>query len=390
MPRLEEHSEEAGYRILLERTFLPMLKRRRLPQGGLAAIFDKNPMEVSGYAATLAELTGEPVHMVPFHDDDLEASCRFDKEGILWIRHAGESWQPIRAAFRYVTQRPWNRIPAIPRTAMLNPVLACLAGGRNKLLAAMAYDFHNAELGETGLEIRTPETIWDVSFPEVSLWVERMGGVAVVKNPYSNAGQGVYTITNEAELRHFKEQPHTYDRFIVQSLIGNFGWSSTGRQEKLYHVGTMPDRHGGIFASDLRFMVGASPEGFYPVALYARRARSPLAAELNDATPSWDMLGTNLSVKRADGGWDSETDRLLLMDSRDFNKLGIGPDDLIEGYLQTVLAITAIDRMAQRLVTTKGKFRRRLFASLNPDQAVLSEIDCGSPPQPLDSAKGSA
>ena len=378
MPRLEELAEEGGYRILLERAFLPMLKRRHLPAGGLAAIYDKNPMEVSGYAATLAELSGEPVYMVPCFDGAEGPCCRFDDQGVLWIRSDDEDWKPIRAAFRYVTQRPWNRIPVIPRTAMLNPVLACLAGGRNKLLASKAYDLLNSELRRTGLAIRTPETIWDVSFPEIPLWVERMGGIAVVKNPYSNAGQGVYTITSEAELRDFKELAHHYDRFIVQSLIGNVGWSSNGRNEKLYHVGTMPDRLGGIFASDLRFMVGVGREGFFPVALYSRRARLPLAAELDGTVASWDMLGTNLSVKTAGGDWDAETDRLLLMDSRDFNKLGIGPDDLIEGYLQTVLAMTAIDHMAQRLVSSKGKFRRRLFGSLNPDPSVIAEIDEGS------------
>jgi hypothetical protein len=31
-----------------------------------------------------------------------------------------------------------------------------------------------------------------------------------------------------------------------------------------------------------------------------------------------------------DGSWTSQTERLLLMDSRDFNLVGIGLDDLIE------------------------------------------------------------
>ena len=44
----------------------------------------------------------------------------------------GDAWTPVRAALRYVTHKPWNRIPALTRTFMYNPVLACLAGGRNK------------------------------------------------------------------------------------------------------------------------------------------------------------------------------------------------------------------------------------------------------------------
>ena len=121
-------------------------------------------------------------------------------------------------------------------------------------------------------------------------------------------------------------------------------------------------------------MIGVAPEGAYPVAIYARRARKPMTAMLDDTVSSWDMLGTNLSVKKEDGSWGSQAERLMLMDSRDFNRLGIGLDDLIEGYLQTVLSVIAIDNMAQQLTTQKGTFRRRLFASLNPDPAFVNDI----------------
>ena len=71
-----------------------------------------------------------------------------------------------------------------------------------------AYDIYNASQINHGLKINTPETIWDVSKEEVPLWVSRMGGIAVVKVPYSNAGQGVYTITSEQELDAFMELEH--------------------------------------------------------------------------------------------------------------------------------------------------------------------------------------
>ncbi|MEZ4429939.1 MAG: hypothetical protein R3A51_19855 [Nannocystaceae bacterium] len=86
------------------------------------------------------------------------------------------------------------------------------------------------------------------------------------------------------------------------------------------------------------------------------------------------MLGTNLSIKNEDGSWGSDTNRLLLMDRRDFNKLGLGLDDLIEAFIQTVLSVTAIDRLARSLVTRKGRFRSKLFRSLNDDAALLREI----------------
>jgi hypothetical protein len=90
--------------------------------------------------------------------------------------------------------------------------------------------------------------------------------------------------------------------------------------------------------------------------------------------PSWDVLGTNLSIKDADGQWGSDTERLLLMDRKDFNMLGLAIDDLIEAFIQSVLATIAIDKMAIGLTSTKGRFRTKLFQSLNDDPALLEEI----------------
>lgn len=374
MPLISEAEEMAGYRLLVEHTFLDMLRGRSLPSGGLAVLYDKNEMETSGYAATLAEITGEPVHLVPYFDGDMGRTARFTDQRVLEILSADGQWVPIRAALRYVTQRPWNRLPPISRTAILNPAIACLAGGRNKLMAAKAYDLLNAKLARHRLKIHVPDTIWDASMREVPLWIKRMGGIGVVKNPYSNAGQGVYTITSPAELDAFMASEQRYDQFIVQALIGNSSWSSTTGTTRLYHVGTVPDRKGNIFVADLRCMVVGGRNGFRPVAIYARRSRDPLTATLEPTTDSWGMLGTNLSYKKEDGSWGTETGRLMLMDGRDFNRLGIGLDDLIEGYLQTVMSMIAIDEMAIQLVTKAKRFRKRLFSSLNDDEALTEEI----------------
>ena len=90
------------------------------------------------------------------------------------------------------------------------------------------------------------------------------------------------------------------------------------------------------------------------------------------------MLGTNLSERQADGSWAASTDRLLLMDRRDFNTVGVGADDLIEAYIQTVLAAIAIDKMAVALITQKGSLRRGLFHSLDDDSVLLEEIKRGA------------
>lgn len=373
MPLLSEDDEYGGYRTLINQAFLPLLARRRLPPGDLAVVFDKNEMEATGYAATIAELTDEATWCVPFDADDVDPPVRFEA-GVMQIRAADGAWHPIRAALRYVTQRPWSRIPGHTRTAILNPVGVCLAGGRNKAMAAKAYELFNAEHRGTGLSIRMPETIRDVALAEVPMWVQSMGGMAVVKVPYSNAGQGVYTITQPAELDAFMQQAHRYDRFIVQSLIGNASWSSQTRRGKFYQVGTIPDRRGHLFVCDVRMMVAAGPQGFRPTAVYARRAHTPMAAQLDDSRASWDMLGTNLSHRRIDGTWGTDTNRLMLMDSRDFNRLGIGIDEIIEAYVQTVLATVAIDRMMQRLCNNKGRFSLRLFRAMTDDAGLINEI----------------
>lgn len=376
MPLFEEFNEEGGYQSLIEKAFLPLLKSKRNHSGALAVIYDKNEMEASGYAAAMANATNEDVWLVKFKDRDPNPAVRFSETGMDVVDNEG-NWHPIRAALRYVTQRPWNRIPLHSKTQILNPVVVCLAGGRNKMLAAKAYEFFNTQQASmrSGLSIKTPVTYRDVTLAEVPFWVRSLGGRAVIKVPYSNAGQGVYTITSQRELDQFLEQDHTYDRFIVQGLIGNYEWSSDGESSgRLYHVGTVPNRQNELYVADVRMMVSAGENGFSPIALYARQAEKPLAASLTDTGDSWAMLGTNLSIKLENGEWDSDTNRLMLMDRKDFNRLGVGLDGLIEAYIQTALSIVAIDQLATSLYTKKNRFRSRLFQSLNDDQALIDEI----------------
>ena len=374
MPLMDDNKEQGSYRLMVERTFKPYLKNlRKSVKGGLGVIYDKNPMEVSGYAEVIADVMKEPVYYINYPKNDENPRVKF-KEGIMQVLDDQDEWIPIRAAFRYLTQKPWNRLPLHSKTRILNPIIACLAGGRNKMVAAKAYDVFNAELEGFGLKINTPETIWDVRKNEIPLWVKKMGGHAVIKVPYSNAGQGVYTIVSEEELDKFMELEFDYDLFIVQSLIGNANWTSNTASGKLYHVGTIPNQKNQTFVADIRMMVSATEDGIRPLCTYARRAEKPLVDKIREGAESWSMLGTNLSFKNKDGSWGSDTNRLMLMDRRDFNKLGIGLDDLIEAYIQTVLSMVAIDNMAKMLMNKQGKFRMRLFKSLNNDQSLLDEI----------------
>ncbi|WP_412463200.1 hypothetical protein [Halobacteriovorax sp. RT-2-6] len=372
MPPRTDADEHRGYKFLIENSFIPALKKRKkkLPPGALAVIYDKNYMETSGYASTIADLTGEEVYLVP-HFNGEEQMADFEN-GVLHITLETGERIPIRAAFRYVTQKPWNRIPTTTKTFIFNSTLVCLSGGRNKLLANKAYELYNSQIAESGLKINMPETIKDVNKLEIPLWVQKFGGKAVIKIPYSNAGQGVFTITNQDELDAFMQMDYPYDQFIVQSLIGHYEWSSTSEYGKFFHIGTVPNKKGNIYIADLRLMVYSSPKGFMPCAVYARRASKPLEATY--PKNSWEVLGTNLSVKKGENLWDSDTSRLMLMDQKDFNSLGIGTDDLIEAYIQTILTIVAIDKMAEQLISKKGTFRTKLFRSLDNDNSLFNEI----------------
>ena len=219
MPIPNADAELDGYHVLLRTTFKQMLEEeaaagRLLTSGALAVMYDKNDVEASGYAAAMVDVFHEPVYLVEFYERDADPPVCW-RDSVMHVRDEAGEWVPIRAAFRYVTQKPWQRIPTRSRTLILNPIISCMAGGRNKMIADKAYEFFNNELQAAGsaLAIRTPETVRDVSKSEIPLWVDSMGGHAVIKVPYSNAGQGVFTITNKEELAAFMKEDHHYDKY---------------------------------------------------------------------------------------------------------------------------------------------------------------------------------
>ncbi|MFT5292559.1 MAG: hypothetical protein ACI82F_004647 [Planctomycetota bacterium] len=380
-PSLDDENEEGGYRRVLEHTFLPLIKkslRKASDKHILAVLYDKNEMESSGYAQVLANLSKQPTYLIPVPASDPERHI-FVRDRELFVK-LPDGEVPVACAWRYVTQRPWTILPFNLKTPILNPIVACLAGGRNKTTAARAIAMANGELRGSGLEIDSPETYTNVRREEVPLLVDQLGGKAVVKIPYLNAGQGIYTIVNQEELDAFMETASDYDEYVVQQLVGNFRWSSTSRRGKLFHIGTVPNTKGQIYAFDLRVMVSWQETQYRPVAMYARRAPQQLERELGPTTSSWSVLGTNLSRKQGDDQWTTEPNRLLMMDRKDFGRLGLGIDDLIDAYIQSVLAHRAIDNLAQRLVKRGGGFRSDLFRSLNNDESLLREIRVDSEP----------
>lgn len=63
------------------------------------------------------------------------------------------------------SQSAWSIVEASTESALC--VLSSEAWRAAQMLAAKAYDLHNAELQGTGLTINTPETMWNVPLAEV-------------------------------------------------------------------------------------------------------------------------------------------------------------------------------------------------------------------------------
>jgi hypothetical protein len=348
MPVLEMNAEKGGYKRLIEKTFKPMVDNHE-ESGALVVIYDKNPMENIGYAATIADIFGENVYLAKFLENDEDPPVRFD-EGKMHIRGSQEQWIEARAAFRYVTQNPWTRIPKESRTLLLNPIEACLAGGRNKEAASIAYEAFNKEFEQKGISIFTPTTFRSVPFDKLEESFDALGGTMVIKVPDSNAGQGVYTIISRKELEKALEVlgDSPSERYIVQQLIAANYIDGTDPAKNWYHVGTIPDRKGRSYAFDIRMMMHATEEGMRPLAVYSRRAKIPLNEPIPEGMDSWDMYGTNLSIKGEDG-WTYADERLMLFDIRNFGLLGLGIDELIQGFLQSVMAVYSIDQQAKKM-----------------------------------------
>jgi hypothetical protein len=360
-----------GYENLMK-TFMNIVnnlsKQKKIPDGVLAIIYDKNYLEVSGYAKKLANISNENIYLIESYNNDKNQSIKWENDGIMYIFDNYGKWIKVRAVFRYVTQQPWNRIPINSKTFIFNSILSCIAGGRNKLLAHKAYEeLNNNELLNSGLKIRIPSTICDVTINDIDSIIKDMNYRAVIKIPYSNAGQGVFTIHDIEEYRECVKNiiETKYEKFIIQELIDS--------------VGTIP-LNNDIYVWDLRFMIRSSEDGYKPLALYARKAEDPLISNKNknfgkNIKSSRKMYLTNLSKKVEENKWNTATERLIILDEENFEKLGINLEDLVDGYIQAVLATIAIDKMAVKLWCIENKtFNKKLFNELNNDIGLEKEM----------------
>lgn len=86
MPLLSEIADEqGGYRTVLHHAFSAALSAIDPSMGALAVIYDKNHMEASGYAATLADMTKEHVYLTEYYENDTSPPVKWIN-GIMYIR----------------------------------------------------------------------------------------------------------------------------------------------------------------------------------------------------------------------------------------------------------------------------------------------------------------
>src|SRR5690348_11974995 len=85
MPLLSDPEEYGGYGVVIDLTFKEMIMQADKSLGDLAVICDKNMMEASGYAAVMAESTGERVWLAEYYLEDPDPPVKWD-DGVMYVR----------------------------------------------------------------------------------------------------------------------------------------------------------------------------------------------------------------------------------------------------------------------------------------------------------------
>jgi hypothetical protein len=101
--------------------------------------------------------------------------------------------------------------------------------------------------------------------------------------------------------------------------------------------------------------------------MFSRRARADLINNFEDIKDFRSMLSTNV------GGAIDNYGQVIVLDDNGINRLGVDLVELIECFIQTVLAAIAVDKMACKLMET-GKFDHKLFLELDADCKLCDEL----------------
>lgn len=86
MPLLDENSGEAGgYAKVIDYSAKELIGNTDPALGGLAVLYDKNPMEAIGYAEVLADTTQEKVWIAEFYMQDPDPPVKWE-DGLMYVR----------------------------------------------------------------------------------------------------------------------------------------------------------------------------------------------------------------------------------------------------------------------------------------------------------------
>lgn len=66
--------------------------------------------------------------------------------------------------------------------------------------------------------------------------------------------------------------------------------------------------------------------------------------------------------------------RVYCVDDDGMKSMGIGIDDVVDVFMQTVYCTLAIDNMCKKLTMEDGELNMQLLKELNPDPRLLAEV----------------
>jgi hypothetical protein len=351
------NSEYNPYQRIIEDSFSFLIKEIPKGTGVIAILSDQIYKEVLGYCAMLPKILNESVYLIDLKD--MKKAAEYYRVGneYLEIKLNGK-WTPIRAAIKYVQDQPWLKMPIISKTFIFNNLLGCLCGGRNKSMANIAYKKLESSLPK-GVNINHPYTESNLTKKQVLKLVEKRG-IGVVKGLYSNSGREVFFLIKDRDIKEFEDTEFEYDNFIYQDLIGHQNWiSDYEKTERFCHFYD--------YVYDIRLVISYTQEGFKPISILSRRAPKPLNPNLDEISDFKEMLLTNLSSCE-------DPNRFILYDQKTVDLLGITLQDLIECYVQAVLATVSVDSLCKDMVKD-GKFDINSFSELNSDKKIVEELE---------------
>jgi hypothetical protein len=277
---------------------------------------DKLPCETLGYRHALAQAAGAEVPVwgpADLRGAELTASRQLRVRG-----------QIVAGGLRYLHTNPWELLPPDTAGVYINGTRVDLAGARDKVAAAHAFQKLN-----DGRSAGLPR----LSFPAThilrgpSMTAELPGDWAgvVLKPPHLNSGAG---------LRFFSKIPSAWPASTVFPLVAQ----AMVRPSRSLLI------DGRVY--DLRMVVGSDASGFFPIMAYARLARRPYDESLEGDALAMALI-TNISAAAADGSSRFEYERLLIPSTEGWRRLGLSQEDFAVAYVHSVLATLAIDENSE-------------------------------------------